>query len=105
MKDGFPAGQSSLPDGRAASPASVVLQQHVGEQVKIWSKLLAAEIRGLPEVFVRSAVALCEFVEHEVARVCAAGGADLPEVRHSHVLEVGAGGAQLDAMEEGLAAR
>src|ERR1700680_4177525 len=79
MKEYFPAGAAALPDARAARRAPG-LQQRIGEQVDLVCQLAAVKVGRLPMVLDRSLLARRERLQHIVAAIAAAGGADLPEI-------------------------
>src|ERR1700736_314023 len=104
MKEYFPAGAAALPDARAARRAPG-LQQRIGEQVDLVCQLAAVKVGRLPMVLDRSLLARRERLQHIVAAVAAAGGADLPEVlgRHRHQSRARAG--EFRPMEDRLPRR
>src|SRR6185312_7891889 len=103
----LPGPLDTPPDGCAAC-LSLPLQQRISQQVGVASQLPAGEVRRFPGVLerqmARDLVPVLQDIENVSAAVAAARGADFPELRFGHGLEVGPGRAELRAMKDGLAA-
>jgi len=97
--DDLPSSGRAPPEGGSTSDTSA-LMQGVREQVIVSSDLLAAEILGLPMVFMGFGVAMQYGINDELPAVAATRGPDLPERFVRHGFKRFAAGAMLGAMKD-----
>ena len=83
----------------------MVLDEVVSQKIQIGGQFLTAEVRSLPDVLIRSGVALLQDIQYLGPRIDASRCPHFPEVGICHLLKVGAARSAFGAMEDGLTPR